>query len=186
MFRLITSLVILLSLSGCIPNADPPIFFRTDFEMTNENRVRIINVAKQVNYELGTLYGGDLLIFDGTSADTDGFQMDDFNDGHQDIYQIMEGSDTYNELLAGIGLDPEIWDWKGSVFFQGDMILINKDKITTSWSDRNVLHEFGHWLGLWHRNDPTSVMHMGGDVGHFSQLDKEAFCIVHDCAISPF
>jgi len=185
--QILSSIVIVQLSAGCIPTVELPIGFQIVDEFSDEELTRIFGRIDEVNSSIGYYYGEDVLVYDPEPySESDEFDLGDLSDGRRVIYKIFEGSDTYKKLRESIPLDEDLYDWDGSALYKEDMILVNIDEATTRWSDHNVMHEFGHWLGIMHRDDPTSAMNPISTGVKFSIEDTQAFCLSQDCEISPF
>ena len=111
-----------------------------------------------------------------------------------DYNQIYRAADEWREVTGGrcnprIGQNVTLretsqWDCKRAFgqgclgWHRGNTIGIALDVIRSNEVLHHVaLHEFGHWCGLKHSKNPSSVMFPGGDstAQHPTQEDIEAF-----------
>lgn len=127
--------------------------------------------------------GYDALIYEGRWTDWNGFDPDDYGDDRNVIY-VGEDDENYDLLSADDG---------GQVLGHGTSTDITIYTIAVPWLIENpkiykivVMHEIGHFLGLYHIfDDPTALMcpEVAGDT--LTKADIEGFCLLYDCIKEP-
>lgn len=127
------------------------------------------------NAELGPLYGQDVLIYDGVVTDPNGFDMGDFGDESHIVYKVDKSSPEYGWLED---LNEKRMGGYGTA---GDVLLFVEPDGDMVCNQGLILHELGHFMGLWHNPDPTSLMHPSHGASDFTDVDKDAFCLVRRC-----
>jgi hypothetical protein len=169
-------------LAGCMPDLPRDVYIEGRF---SDEEVALLEDAIAIaNRELGDeLLGHPVLRYRGRASDDDGFQFADFDDDRALVYVLDPESPEYQWLVEVTE------DRFGGYATLSDLLVRPLPRLG---GDRDrfrfiALHELGHFLGLTHNPDPGAVMYPGSGTpsSGYTLADREAFCLVYDCATPP-